>query len=153
LRKVSGSRWRKKQAEEEKQQLEDEAHVNSRLAAVGEMAAGIAHEINNPLTGVIGFSELILERDNCRKTSEKTSWFISEGSRRVADIIKRLLTFARQTKPHKTTVDLNEIIDNTLKLRAYYLKNQQHRTHHQNLIQICPCLLWTLANYSRSLSI
>ena len=45
-----------------------------------------------------------------------------EGSRRVADIIKRLLTFARQTKPHKTTVDLNEIIDNTLKLRAYYLK-------------------------------
>jgi CheY-like chemotaxis protein len=47
---------------------------------------------------------------------------ISEGSRRVADIIRRLLTFARQTKPLKTTVNLNEIIDNTLKLRAYYLK-------------------------------
>ena len=111
-----------KQAEEEKQQLEDEAHVNSRLAAVGEMAAGIAHEINNPLTGVIGFSELILERDNLPEDLRKDILVISEGSRRVADIIKRLLTFARQTKPHKTTVDLNEIIDNTLKLRAYYLK-------------------------------
>jgi PAS domain S-box-containing protein len=53
-----------KQAEKEKQALEEKAQVASRLAAIGEMAAGIAHEINNPLTGVIGFSQILLEKEN-----------------------------------------------------------------------------------------
>ena len=50
------------------------------------------------------------------------SKLIADGSQRVADIVKRLLTFARQTKPIKTLVNLNELIDNTLKLRDYVLK-------------------------------
>jgi CheY-like chemotaxis protein len=111
-----------KQAEKEKHQLEDKAQINSRLAAVGEMAAGVAHEINNPLTAVIGFSQLLLEKQNVPEDIKDDIRIIADGSKRVADIVKRLLTFARQTKPIKTSVNLNEVIDNTLKLRQYVLK-------------------------------
>jgi PAS domain S-box-containing protein len=112
----------RKHAEKEKQELEDKAQVASRLAAVGEMAAGIAHEINNPLTGVIGFSQLLLEKQNVPEDIKDDIKIIADGSKRVADIVKRLLTFARQTKPIKISVNLNEVIDNTLKLRQYVLK-------------------------------
>jgi PAS domain S-box-containing protein len=111
-----------KQAEEERARLEEKAQLNSRLAAVGEMAAGIAHEINNPLTGVIGFSKLLLERDNIPEHLREELGIIADGSQRVADIVKRLLTFARQTKPMRTAASINELIDNTLKLRAYVLR-------------------------------
>jgi len=57
----------RRQAEAKRQELERKAQVSSRLASVGEMASGIAHEINNPLTSVVGFSELLLER-TCPKT-------------------------------------------------------------------------------------
>jgi signal transduction histidine kinase/ActR/RegA family two-component response regulator len=112
----------RKRAEKEKQELEAKAQVASRLAAVGEMAAGIAHEINNPLTGVIGFSQLLLGKQNIPEDIKEDIRVIADGSQRVADIVKRLLTFARQTKPIKTVVNLNELIENTLKLRDYVLK-------------------------------
>jgi PAS domain S-box-containing protein len=111
-----------KQAEEEKQALEEKAQVNSRLAAVGELAAGIAHEINNPLTSVIGFSQLALAKQNVPDDIKEDLKIIEEGSRRVADIVRRLLTFARQSKPVKIAANINELIDNTLKLREYVLK-------------------------------
>ena len=90
-----------KQAEKEKQVLEEKAQVTSRLAAVGEMAAGIAHEINNPLTGVLGFSQMLLEKNNVPEDIKENLKLIADGSQRVAEIVKRLLTFARQTKPIK----------------------------------------------------
>ena len=109
-------------AQAQQKQLEEKAQINSRLAAVGEMAAGIAHEINNPLTSVIGFSQLLLEKQNVPEDIKEDLGIIADGSRRVSDIVKRLLTFARQTKPIRTLTNLNELIDNTLKLREYVLK-------------------------------
>jgi PAS domain S-box-containing protein len=111
-----------KQAEQEKRRLEEKAQITSRLAAVGEMAAGIAHEINNPLTGVLGFAELIMEKDDIPDDIRENLVMIADGSQRVANIVKRLLTFARQSKPVKTLANLNELIENTLKLREYVLK-------------------------------
>ena len=111
-----------KQAEEERQKIEDKAQVASRLAVVGEMAAGIAHEINNPLTGVLGFSQMMLEKESLPEEIKAELRLIVDGSQRVADIVKRLLTFARQTKPIKTMTNINELIDNTLKLREYVLR-------------------------------
>ena len=54
----------REQAEIENQKLREKAELSSRLAAIGEMAAGIAHEINNPLTSVVGFSDLLMEKQD-----------------------------------------------------------------------------------------
>jgi PAS domain S-box-containing protein len=112
----------RKLAEAERRQLEDKAQAASRLAIVGEMAAGVAHEINNPLTGVLGFSQIILEKENLPADIKEDIKLIADGSRRVSEIVKRLLTFARQSKPVRTLTNVNELIVNTLKLREYVLK-------------------------------
>jgi PAS domain S-box-containing protein len=111
-----------KNSEAEKQQLREKAEVSSRLAAVGEMAAGIAHEINNPLTGVIGFSEILMDRKDVPGDIKEELKIINDGSQRVKEIVKRMLTFARQTKPVKTSINVNELIEATLDLRSYVLK-------------------------------
>jgi PAS domain S-box-containing protein len=115
-----------KQAEEAAERLRQKAEMSSRLAAVGEMAAGIAHEINNPLTSVIGFSELLMEHNLPPEVTEELK-IIADGSHRVADIVKRLLTFARQSKPVRTPVQINALIDNTIKLRSYVLETANIR--------------------------
>ncbi len=110
-----------KKAEAEKREMERKAQVTSRLASVGEMASGIAHEINNPLTSVIGFSELLMEKDLPEDLREDVET-IHNGAKRVADIVKRLLTFARQHKPVRSCTGINEIIESTLALRKYALE-------------------------------
>jgi len=112
----------RKQAEEEKGQFEQKAQIASRLTSVGEMAAGIAHEINNPLTSVIGYSQLLSGREDIPEDVKMDLKAIDEGAQRVAGIIKRLLTFARQSRPERTLVSINDIITNTLDLRAYHLR-------------------------------
>jgi len=111
----------RKQMEAEKLQLEQQAQMASRLATVGEMASGIAHEINNPLTGVIGYADLVLRRDIPEDIKGDVK-IIHNGAKRVADIVKRLLTFARQRQPERTYLDINDIIKTTLELRAYELE-------------------------------
>lgn len=121
LQSISRDITTRKQEEQEKQQLRDKAEMSSRLATVGEMAAGIAHEINNPLTGVIGFSQMLMQEDVSPEIKEQLK-IINDGSQRVKEIVRRMLTFARQTKPVKTSINVHELIDNTLEIRGYVLK-------------------------------
>jgi CheY-like chemotaxis protein len=111
----------RKKAEEERRALEQKAQLASRLASVGELAAGVAHEINNPLTGVIGYAELLMQEDVSEHIKNDLE-IINNGAKRVADIVKGLLRFARQTKPERTVVDINEVIEVCLRLRAYELE-------------------------------
>ncbi len=104
-----------------RKQIETRARLASHLASIGEMAAGIAHEINNPLTAVIGYSQLLGMRTLPEEVNEIVRQIL-QGSHRVAGIVKRLLTFARQQKPLRTAVSLNEIIQSTLALRDYALR-------------------------------
>ncbi|MBM3155546.1 MAG: PAS domain S-box protein, partial [Chloroflexi bacterium] len=112
----------RKKAEEERQKLEIKAQVSSRLASVGQMTAGVAHEINNPLTAVTGYAQLLLDREDVPPDVRKDLAAINDGARRVAGIVQRLLAFSRQTKPERKQVNINELIDGTLVLRAYHLK-------------------------------
>ncbi len=112
----------RKMAEEERRQLELKAQITSRLASVGEMAAGVAHEINNPLTGVTGYAQLLMYRKDLPKDIRSDLAAINDGAQRVAGIVQRLLAFSRQTKPQRKLVDINELIESTLVLRAYHLR-------------------------------
>jgi PAS domain S-box-containing protein len=111
-----------KAAEREKEQLRNKAEMAGRLAVVGEMAAGIAHEINNPLTSVIGFAELLMQRPDIPDDMKEELRIINDGSLRVKEIVRRMLTFARQIKPARMTANITELIDNTLELRNYVLE-------------------------------
>ncbi|MBL7209393.1 MAG: PAS domain S-box protein [Dehalococcoidia bacterium] len=122
FRGVSRDVTGRKEAEEERRQLEQKAHLASRLASVGEMASGIAHEINNPLTGVIGYAQLLTGREDVPTDIKKDLATINDGAQRVADIVKRLLAFARQQKLERDYVSINDIIRTTLALRTYELK-------------------------------
>jgi PAS domain S-box-containing protein len=108
--------------EEERKILEQRAQVSARLASIGELASGVAHEINNPLTGVIGYTQFLLDRKDISDDVHGELKIIDEGAQRVASIVKRLLAFARQTKPARSHVDINGLISSVLQLREYHLK-------------------------------
>ena len=131
----------RKKAEGEKRELERKAQVTDRLASVGEMASGVAHEINNPLTSVVGFSELLMGKDLPEDVKEEVE-IIHGGAKRVADIVKRLLSFARQQKPVRSRTDINEIVENTLTLRKYALETSNIEVK----TVLDPELPWTVAD-------
>jgi signal transduction histidine kinase/ActR/RegA family two-component response regulator len=116
----------RKEEQAQRRQLETRARLASHLASIGEMASGIAHEINNPLTAVIGYSQLLSQHTLPAESSEAVEQIL-QGATRVAGIVQRLLTFARQHKPSRSFVDLNEVIRSTLALRAYALKTANIR--------------------------
>jgi len=111
----------RRQAEEREKQLEQELNLAGRLASIGQLAAGVAHEINNPLTGVIGFSHLMLNRDIPDDMKQDLQVIHSEAQR-VAKIVENLLVFAHQRKPGREYLNINEIINRVLELRAYEMK-------------------------------
>ncbi len=121
----------RKQAELERKQMEQRAQFASRLASVGELASGVAHEINNPLTGVIGYAHLLLDRKDISQDIRHDLEIINEGAQRVAAIIRKLLTFARQQKPEQRFANINEIISTTLDLRTYELASNNIRVAFQ----------------------
>jgi len=105
----------------ERKQIEEQLVMTDRLASIGELASGIAHELNNPLTSVIGFSQLLMDGNIPDDVKEDLGVIYSEAQR-AANIVKNLLTFARKHAPVKQLSQVNSIIEDVLKLRAYEQK-------------------------------
>jgi two-component system NtrC family sensor kinase len=87
-----------------------------KLAAIGKLAAGVAHEINNPLTGVLTNSSLLLEDLPAGNPMREELQVIVDETLRCRKIVKGLLDFARQTKPQKQLVDMNSVVEDVLAL-------------------------------------
>jgi two-component system, cell cycle sensor histidine kinase and response regulator CckA len=106
----------------DRKKAEQQAIVSAKMASVGELVAGVAHEINNPLTGIIGYAQLLMERQDVPPHVKEDLQKIYEESQRTVKIVQNLLRFARQYKPEKNLVDINELLERTLELEAYKLR-------------------------------
>ncbi len=103
----------------ERKRMQEQLILTDRLASIGELASGIAHELNNPLTSVIGFSELLSERKDIPADIKEDLEVINREAKRTAGVVRNLLTFARKHPQAKQLVDINNIIQTVLALRAY----------------------------------
>ncbi len=106
----------------ERLKMQEQLIVTDRLASIGELAAGIAHEINNPLTGVVGFSDLLMSRDDLPDDAMEDLSIINKEAVRASQVARNLLTFSRQHPDYKAPVRINDIINTVLQLRAYEQK-------------------------------
>lgn len=93
-------------------------HLADRLASVGEMVAGISHELNNPLTNILLMSQLLIE-DEIPDAVKEELLLINKEARRASSVVKNLLTFARKRDAVKQPGQVNDIVADVIKLRAY----------------------------------
>jgi len=100
--------------------LEEQIIQSERLAAMGQMIGGFAHELNNPLTSILGLSELLQEGESSAATRKQLNMLQQQG-RRAAEIVQNLMYFSRPPAPGKSQVNLGELVERTLHLHAYSL--------------------------------
>ncbi len=104
----------RKQSEEEKSKLEVQLLHADRLATIGQLAAGVAHELNEPLGNILGFAQLAKKCAGLPKQAEKDIGKIVNASLYSREVIKKLLIFSRQTPSKKTKVNLNRVVEEGL---------------------------------------
>ena len=101
----------------EERKVADHLGRTEKLAAIGELVAGVAHELNNPLTGISTFAQLLLE-DNLEEEQFESVSLIKREADRAIGVIRDLLLFARKTDARDVPVDINTIVKHTVRLRA-----------------------------------
>ena len=112
----------------EEQKVADHLGRTEKLAAIGELVAGVAHELNNPLTGISTFAQLLLE-DNLQREQYESVSLIKREADRAIGVIRDLLLFARKTEARDVVADVNTIVRHTVRLRALASRSSGIEVH------------------------
>ena len=108
--------------QEADRRLAEQLRQTEKLVALGQLVAGVAHEVNNPLTGISAFAELLLEEGLANEEQTESVRLIRKEAARAGRVIRDLLVFARKSGPSHGPVDLNEVVEQALRLRLYGLR-------------------------------
>ncbi|MGE5927096.1 MAG: ATP-binding protein [Gemmatimonadota bacterium] len=106
----------------EQRSMEAQLFQNEKMAAIGQLVSGVAHELNNPLTSIAGLTELLLERDVGGDAPRQHLRIIHEQAGRAGRIVRNLLTFVRKGATEQTPVDVNDVVERTTMLVRYEIR-------------------------------
>jgi len=109
---------RSEQSVENLQRLQTQLVQTEKLVSLGQLAAGAAHEINNPLAAILGFSDLLADDPSLTEKARSTAAKIRDQARRTKTLVGNLLSFARQVPPERTLLDINTVVTNAIQLRS-----------------------------------
>ena len=113
---------RTEQSMDNLQRLQTQLVQSEKLVSLGQLAAGAAHEINNPLTAILGFSDLLVDDASIPEKARTTAAKIRDQARRTKTLVANLLSFARQAPSERTLLDINTVVTNAAQLRGLDLK-------------------------------
>jgi signal transduction histidine kinase len=118
---------RSEQSIENLQRLQAQMVQTEKLVSLGQLAAGAAHEINNPLAAILGYSDLLADDSSLPEKARATAGKIRDQARRTTTLVANLLRFARQVPPERTLLDINTVVTNAVQLRALDLRSSKSR--------------------------
>jgi signal transduction histidine kinase len=113
------------------QRLQAQLVQTEKLVSLGQLAAGAAHEINNPLTAILGFSDLLADDPALPEKSRVTASKIRDQARRTKTLVQNLLSFARQVPAERSLLDINTVVNRAMELRALDLRSTTSRVDMQ----------------------
>lgn len=118
-----------RQAYDDLRRTQEQLLHSEKMAAVGQLISGVAHELNNPLTAILGYSQLLTSCGQIGQQGLEYSEKLYKQAQRTHKIVQNLLSFSRQHKPERVPVRLNQILEDTLALRDYDLRMSNIRLH------------------------
>lgn len=111
----------------ESRRLQEQLLQSEKLAALGELTSGVAHELNNPLATVVGYAELLALDTQLPEGVKRKLATIHQEATRASHIVSNLLSYARRSSPEKSFVNLNDVIQAALEMRRYQLQTDNVR--------------------------